>query len=59
MKMQLLAAWLAALGLAGCGFDATPQSSGTSGSTSSAEPATTAEPVAATGEKTEGEKNAD
>jgi uncharacterized low-complexity protein len=59
MKLHLLAALLAASALAACGFDSTPQSSGSTAATQPAEQPAAAE-KAAEGEKpAEGEKKAD
>jgi hypothetical protein len=56
MKLHLLAALLAATLLAACGFDATPQSSG---STASPAAAPAAESAPAAEQPAEGEKKAD
>jgi hypothetical protein len=56
MKFHLLAALLAATALAACGFDSTPQSSG---STAATQPAAPAEQPAAAEKPAEGEKKAD
>jgi hypothetical protein len=59
MKLHLLAALLAASALAACGFDSTPQSSGSTSATQPAAPAAPAEQPAAAEKPAEGEKKAD
>jgi hypothetical protein len=63
MKFHLLAALLAATALAACGFDSTPQSSGSTAATQpaapAAQPAAPAEQPAAAEKPAEGEKKAD
>lgn len=65
MNIRLLAALMAAAVLGACGFDATPQSSGTAGASSSAASAPSApagqkdEPKAKPEKISEGEKKAD
>jgi hypothetical protein len=61
MKYRLLAVLLAATALAACGFDSTPQSSGSTAPTESApaaQPAPAEQPAAAE-KPAEGEKKAD
>jgi hypothetical protein len=59
MKLHLFAALLAAAALAACGFDATPQSSGSTAAPAAAPAAPAAEPPASAEKPAEGEKKAD